>query len=115
MIDLQVEGSRIADELSHLRELVSDYDQPHRSYAAVLFIKILATLIGGCLSLFAGFSFDPQMAFISITLIAFISLAIVIGARKIAGILPANFLTDKREKSHDISNRIWRDTGPEAD
>lgn len=86
-LDVQVEGTRIADELHHLREVSQDGNKPPLNALFILAIKGFSLCFGLIASLISFWLLEPQVAFIVITCISFSTLGMVIGGRKIAQVL----------------------------
>ena len=87
-LDVQVEGSRIASELVHLRNRSQAVDnKPAVNGLFLLVVKGFALSLGIVSSLICILFLNVEVAFISITAISFITLGLVIGGRKIARLL----------------------------
>lgn len=96
-LDLQVEGSRIADELKHLQEPQGAPSPPPVSGLFVLAVKGMILAIGLVITLVAALFLDLQLAFITITCTSLATLGLLIGGRKIARSLSGKPIS-QREK-----------------
>jgi len=83
-LDVQVEGTRIADELHHLREVPQNENNPLPNTLFVLAVRGFMLSFGLMASLFSFLLLEIQTAFIVITCISFSTLGLVVGGRKVA-------------------------------
>ena len=87
-LDVRVEGSRIASELVHLRE-ISQTERPKSSINSLFLLAVKGFILGLGLvcALMLALFLNAEVAFISITATAFVTFGLVMGGRKIAALL----------------------------
>lgn len=87
MIDINVAGKKAQEDLSKLHS--QEFGRNHHSVGSTI-LKILTLMAGIFFSMVSATTLPPEMAFISITLIAVGTFAILAGAEKIIAIFPRN-------------------------
>ena len=89
-IDIQTAGDHAASQLKALHS--NEYERPGEASnsVAVTLLKILTIIAGIFFAMVSATSLPPDLAFISITLIAVAVAALVTGSEKIIAIFPRN-------------------------
>lgn len=91
-LDLQIEGkySQRTEDLQHLKEIHAEYEaplDPPNGYAVAI-LKAFIAIIAIFFSSAAVISMDPDIAFISVTLILITCGTVLAGAEKIITLFP---------------------------
>lgn len=104
-LEIQAAAARNIEELHRLRQQQQSPSSAEGGFGATI-VKIIAVTIWAMLAIVSIAAMQPEIAFISITLISFATMAMVFGADKISGIFAHFHINIPVFPSPRISN--WR-------